>query len=69
MPEELRPVWDPRYMKCLKCENQWRGWMPMNVPVEVFVVVLKVTRCPSCGAGSKHVSFDRYRERVEAGGF
>ena len=65
MSDRTPPGWQTRLFRCLGCEHRWQGYLPINVPIPVWVATAKTMRCPHCGARAKRIVLDLAAEREE----
>lgn len=50
------PSFQPQPLRC-KCGHEWIDHMPVNVRIDLWCAWYRGVECPSCGTGSKHITF------------
>lgn len=47
------PTFVPMWVRCEPCGHMWNAWQPSGVPIRVWVLWVRLVRCPQCGAGPR----------------
>ena len=50
-----RPTWEPIWLRCRSCGNEWDDWQPIYVPVATWIAHVKTYHCPKCGKGRRNI--------------